>query len=88
MSSINSRITSLYDALERRRMELESPVDKLSQSLYELEAELAGLDTLGKAALLGELNRGDPLEGTMGLDLTMQDVEKMVEAINFIHTGK
>ena len=40
--------------------------------------EGAGPDTLGKSALLYELNYGDMPEGTMGLGLTMDDVERMI----------
>ena len=75
---IDTRIAAIAAALERRRMEQEAPVDSLSQSLYKLEQELSGLDKLGKAALLAELNRSDPLEGTMPLNLTMPDLERMI----------
>ena len=61
MPSIDSRITALINALERRKMEQEGPVDALSQSLYELGRELSGLDRLGKAALLAGLNSSDLL---------------------------
>ena len=75
---IDTRIAAIAAALERRRMEQEAPVDALSQCLYKLEQELSGLDKLGKAALLAELNRSDPLEGTMPLNLTMPDLERMI----------
>lgn len=75
---IDTRIAAIAAALDRRRMEQEAPVDALSQSLYKLEQELSGLDKLGKAALLAELNRSDPLEGTMPLNLTMPDLERMI----------
>lgn len=43
-----------------------------------LAALVAEVDTLGRSALLYELNHGDPLEGTMGLDLSMESLEKMI----------
>lgn len=52
MNSIDARITALTEAIERRKMEQEAPVDDLSQSLFNLRRELAELDTLGKSALL------------------------------------
>lgn len=78
MNSIDARITALTEAIERRKMEQEAPVDDLSQSLFNLRRELAELDTLGKSALLYELNHGDPLEGTMGLNLSMEDLERFI----------
>ena len=80
MPSIDSRITALINALERRKMEQEGPVDALSQSLYELGRELSGLDRLGKAALLAGLNSSDLL-GTMPLNLTALDLERMIEEV-------
>ena len=70
MPSIDSRITALINALERRKMEQEGPVDALSQSLYELGRELSGL----------ELNSSDLL-GTMPLNLTALDLERMIEEV-------
>ena len=67
VASIDSRLAALADAIERKRMEQESPVDDLSRSLFNLREELARLDTLEKAALLAEFNRADPLDGTDGL---------------------
>lgn len=78
MSSIDARIAALAEAIERRKMEQEDPVDDLSKSLYGLGQELVGLDVLGKSALLYELNHGDPQEGTMGLDLSMEDLERFI----------
>ena len=75
---VDARITALAEAVERRKMEQEAPVDDLSQSLFNLRQELAGLDALGKSALLYELNRGDPLEGTMGLNLSTEDLERFI----------
>lgn len=79
MNSIDARIAAIAEAIKRRAMEEEAPVDDLSKSLFEFGRELAGLDALGKSALLYELNHGDTLEGTMGLDLTMDDVDRMIE---------
>lgn len=78
MNSIDARIAALAEAIEQRKMEQEAPVDDLSKSLSEFGRELAGLDALGKSALLYELNRCDTLEGTMGLDLSMGDLERFV----------
>ena len=78
MNSIDTRIAAIAEAIERRKMEQEAPVDDLSRSLFNLRRELAGLDALGKSALLYELNRGDPLEGTMGLNLSMEDLERFI----------
>lgn len=78
MNSIDARIAALAEAIERRRMEQDSPVDDLSRSLFNLRQELAGLDALGKSALLYELNHGDLLEGTMGLNLSMEDLERFI----------
>ena len=78
MASIDSRLAALADAIERKRMEQESPVDDLSRSLFNLREELARLDTLEKAALLAEFNRTDPLEGTDSLDLSMEDLERFI----------
>ena len=78
VASIDSRLAALADAIERKRMEQESPVDDLSRSLFNLREELARLDTLEKAALLAEFNRADPLEGTDSLDLSMEDLERFI----------
>ena len=72
MPSIKSRITSLADALERRRQFEAEPLDPLSASLYEWERGLSTLDEQGKAALLEELNQD-------GLGLDMADLERMIE---------
>lgn len=50
-------------------------MDDLSRSLFDLGERLAHLDTLEKAALLAEINQGD---GTAGLDLTMEDLERFI----------
>ena len=78
VASIDSRLAALADAIERKRMEQESPVDDLSRSLFNLREELARLDTLEKAALLAEFNRADPLDGTDSLDLSMEDLERFI----------
>ena len=78
MASIDSRLAALAEAIERKRMEQESPVDDLSRSLFNLGEKLARLDTLEKAALLAEFNRADPLEGTDGLNLDMEALEQFI----------
>lgn len=78
MASIDSRLAALAEAVERKRMERESPVDDLSRSLFDLGEELARLDTLEKAALLAEFNRDDPLEGTDSLNLDMESLGQFI----------
>lgn len=75
---IDARIAALAKAIERRKMEQEAPIDDLSWSLFNLRQELAGLDALGKSAMLHELNHSDPLEGTMGLNLSVGDLERFM----------
>ena len=53
-------------------------MDDLSRSLFNLGEKLAHLDTLEKAALLAEFNRADPLDGTDGLNLSMEDLERFI----------
>lgn len=77
MPSIESRIVDLNKALERRRMEQEAPVDPLSASLFAWGRELTALDEQGKAELLEELNKPGE-DGTMGLDLDMEALERMI----------
>ena len=77
MPSIESRIIDLNKALERRRMEQEAPIDPLSLSLTEFQIWVAGLDEQGKEELLEELNKPGE-DGTMGLDLDMEDLERMI----------
>lgn len=57
---IDARLSALYDALERRRMEQEAPVDALSQSLYEWGQELSGLDDDEKGVVLTDGIPGNP----------------------------
>lgn len=80
-----NKIDDLLERLEcvklAREMERETPVDDLSRSLFDLRRELAELDTLGKSTLLYELNHGDPLEGTMSLNLSMENLERMIEGM-------
>lgn len=77
MNDIKTRLAALETALELRKLEREWPMDDLSKSLYELGRELAGLDTLGKSALLKELNTPSE-DGTAGLDLTLEELEKII----------
>lgn len=51
MKSIDARITALAEAVERRRLIQEEPIDPLSASLFAFEAEMANLDKIGIAAL-------------------------------------
>lgn len=53
---INARIAALAEAIERRKMEQEVPVDDLSKSLFAFGQELAGLGEKGKAELLQRIN--------------------------------
>ena len=75
---MSKRIESIVAELERLKLEEEAPVDDLSRSLFNLGEKLAHLDTLEKAALLAEFNRADPLDGTGGLDLSMEDLERFI----------
>lgn len=50
MNSIDARIATIAEAIERRKMEQEAPVDDLSKSLFEFGRELAALDEAGLAA--------------------------------------
>lgn len=68
MASIEARISALAAEIRRRQFANEGPVDALSMSLDELEREFLGLDDLGKAVFLAELNKEDE-DGTGGLEL-------------------
>lgn len=76
--SVAARLAALDAEIARRKAIQEEPEDPLSQSMREYYQGLAALDELGKAALLEELNRGDPLAGEQGLQLTPEAVDKMV----------
>lgn len=80
MASIEARLAALAAEIRRRKFANEGPVDALSQSLFELEGELLGLDDLGKAAFLAELNREDE-DGTEGVGLTLEDLERWIADI-------
>lgn len=77
MASIETRLAALAAEIRRRQFANEEPVDALSQSLFELEGELLGLDDLGKAAFLAELNQEDE-DGTEGVGLTLEDLERLI----------
>ena len=77
MASIEVRLAALAAEIRRRQFANEGPVDALSQSLFELEGELLGLDDLGKAAFLAELNREDE-DGAEGVGLTLEDLERLI----------
>lgn len=68
---IDARIAALAEAIERRKMEQEAPVDDLSKSLYGMGRELAALNEQGKAKLLEALN-GD------GLSMSMENLERFI----------
>ncbi len=71
---INARINALVEAVERRKLILEAPIDPLSQSLMDLADELSQLDALGKAALSAELSRDSDLDLTPdALDAFVRD---------------
>lgn len=78
-----NKIDDLMNRLEMVKLarDLEPEPDGLSLSLWAMGKELAGLDALGKSALLYELNHSDTLEGTMGLDLSMQDLDRLIEGM-------
>ena len=77
MASIEVRLAALAAEIRRQQFANEGPVDALSQSLFELEGELLGLDDLGKAAFLAELNQEDE-DGTEGVGLTLEDLERLI----------
>lgn len=77
MASIEARISALAAEIRRRQFANEGPVDALSQSLFELEGELLGLDDLGKAAFLAQLNQEDE-DGTEGVGLEPEDLERLI----------
>lgn len=78
-----NKIDDLMNRLEMVKLarDMEPEPDGLSLSLWAMGKELAGLDALGKSALLYELNHSDTLEGTMGLDLSMQDLDRLIEGM-------
>jgi len=76
--NLSKRIEAIIEELERLKLEEAAPVDELSWSLFNLGEELAQLDELEKAALLSEFNQGDPLDGTDGLNLSVEDLERLI----------
>lgn len=77
MASVEKRLAALEAELRRRQFAREGPVDPLSQSLFDFETELLGLDELGKAAFLAELNKEDEDGGGLGLE----DLERWMAGI-------
>lgn len=77
MSSVESRLTALTEEIQRRQMEQVAPVDGLSQSLFNLEKELAALDEQGKLELLEAMNR--PNEYGQSLGLTLCGINRWIE---------
>lgn len=55
-------------------------MDALSRSLEELEGELLGLDDLGKAVLLAELNR-EGEDGAEAVGLEPENLERWIADI-------
>ena len=80
MASIEVRLAALAETVRRRQFANEGPVDALSMSLDELEREFLGLDDLGKAVFLAELNQEDE-DGTEGVGLTLEDLERWIADI-------
>lgn len=80
MASIEVRLAALAETVRRRQFANEGPVDALSQSLFELEGELLGLDDLGKAAFLAELNREDE-DGAEGVSIEPETLERWIADI-------
>lgn len=79
-SNIEARFSALAAEVRRRQAANSGPLDPLSQSLDELENELLGLDDLGKAVFLAELNKEDE-DGGGGLDLEPGDLEALISAV-------
>ena len=77
MASIEARLAALAETVRRRQFANEGPSDPLSRSLEDLEGELLGLDDLGKAAFLAELNQEDE-DGAGGLGLEPEDLERLI----------
>lgn len=69
MRDVNARLAALAAEVQRRREIVEGPIDSLSQSILEFQTTMGELDELGKAALLGELNRGEEALGLTSADL-------------------
>lgn len=80
MPSIESRMIALADALQRRQMEQQAPVDPLSLSLFEFQGWLATLDERDKAELLESLNSPADAE-TDSFDLTLEGLERWIEGV-------
>ena len=80
MKNVESRLTALSAALERRQLEQIAPVDSLSQSLFDLQAELTALDEQGKMDLLTAMNNPDDGESD-SLRLSADDINKFIESI-------
>lgn len=80
MASIEVRISALAAEVRRRQFANEGPVDALSQSLFELEGDLLGLDDLGKTAFLAELNQEDE-DGAEGVGIEPETLERWIADI-------
>ena len=87
MASVEARLAALAETIRRRQFAHEGPMDALSRSLEELEGELLGLDDLGKAVLLAELNR-EGEDGAEAVDLTPEDLEEFSKEYLNVLCGK
>lgn len=80
MASIEARLAALAAEIRRRQFANDGPVDALSQSLFELEGDLLGLDDLGKTAFLAELNQEDE-DGAEGVRIEPETLERWIADI-------
>lgn len=80
-NSIEARIEAIAEAIKRRAIEQETPVDDLSRSLYDMGRELAALDEQGKTELLEAMNMPSE-DGTMGLNLNVDDLEQFISDLS------
>lgn len=78
MLNIEARLAALEELARRRRELEEDTPDGLSRSLSDWITELGELDDLGRAAMLAEMNCGDDLDGSMGLDLSKETLDAMI----------
>lgn len=76
MSSIDTRIAAIAEAIKRKAMEEEAPVDDLSKSLFEFGRELAGLDEQSRNALFEEWNAPDA-DGTC-IPMTREQFDRFI----------
>lgn len=70
---VDARIAALAEAVERRRLVQEEPIDPLSASLFAFEEEMTGLDEIGVAALAAATDE----DGRQ--ILTLEEAQRMVD---------